>query len=471
MTRRFSFRFPALLPAALGAALLLSGCGSPIMDTIGDWFSTSHKSNLRGLRVSLIGSEEDLQVDPAIATTPVVLPAPFRNPDWPQPGGYSSNAMYHLEAPGPLRQIWSVDAGKGTDDDSMLTAPPVVGGGRIYVLDAEAHIRVFRLSDGRPLWDKRLAPKNGTDMPTLWGLLGKPNTIEPPSGMGGGVAYDDNKIFITSGFGVLHAMDAATGRDIWSRNLNLPIINAPVVKDGRIYISTHDNHFYAIAEADGRVLWEHQAITEPASLLASTSAAVAGEFVVAPFTSGELYAYSVQNGQSPWNDVLSRSGHVTQLSEIDAIAGRPVIDRDMVFATSQSGVTVGINLATGDRAWVKNIGGIQTPWVAGDYVYVVDNNSRLVCLTRKEGKVRWIHQLPEFENPEKKRYPILWAGPVLVSNKLIVVSSTGYAEAVSPYSGRLMGRVEIPDGAYIAPIVANGTLYLYTNDAELVALR
>jgi hypothetical protein len=31
--------------------------------------------------------------------------------------------------------------------------------------------------------------------------------------------------------------------------------------------------------------------------------------------------------------------------------------------------------------------------------------------------------------------------------------------------------VEIPDGAYIAPIVANGTLYIYTNDAELVALR
>jgi hypothetical protein len=212
MTRRVAFSFPALLPAALGAMLLLSGCGSPIMDTIGDWFSTSHKSNLRGLRVSLIGADDDLQVDPTIATAQVVLPAPFRNPDWPQPGGYSSNAMYHLEAPGPLRRLWSVDAGKGTDDDSMLTASPVIGAGRIYVLDAEAHIRVFRLADGRPVWDKRLAPKNGTDMPTLWGLLGKPNTIEPPSGMGGGVAFDDNKIFVTSGFGVLHAMDAATGR-------------------------------------------------------------------------------------------------------------------------------------------------------------------------------------------------------------------------------------------------------------------
>ncbi|MBV9550879.1 MAG: PQQ-binding-like beta-propeller repeat protein [Alphaproteobacteria bacterium] len=459
-----------LLPAALSAMLLLSGCGH-VADWLGDTFSSSHKSNLRGLRVSLLNSEEELQVDATIAAVPVVLPTPFRNPDWPQPGGYPSNAMYHLDAPGPLRKVWSIDAGKGTDDDSMLTAAPVIGGGRIYVLDSEAHIRVFRINDGRPIWDKRLAPKNGTDMPTLWGLLGKPNTVEPPQGMGGGVAYDANRIFVTSGFGVLYAMDAATGKEVWRRDLGLPILNAPTVKDGRIFVSTHDNHFYAIAEADGRVLWDFQAITEPASLLASTSAAVAGEFVLAPFTSGELYAFRVQNGQTAWSDILSRSGHVTQLSELDTIAGRPVIDRDMVFATSQSGVTVGINLATGDRAWVKNIGGIQTPWAAGDYLYVVDNQSRVICLTRKEGKVRWVHQLPAYGNPEKQRYPILWAGPVLVSNRLVLVSSDGYAEAISPYNGRLLGRVDIPDAAYIAPVVANGTLYIYTNSAELVALR
>jgi len=463
-------RFPALAAAALGAALLLGGCTSA-RDFLGDIFTATHKSNLRGLRVSLLSADESLQPDPALAQTRVVLPAPFRNPDWPLPGGYASNAMYHLEAPGPLRQIWSVDAGKGTDDDSMLTAPPVVAAGRIYVLDSEAHIRVFRASDGRPLWDKRLAGKNGTDLPTLWGLLGKPNTISPPQGMGGGIAFDDNKIFVSSGFGILYEMDAASGREIWKRDLGLPILNAPTVKDGRVYVSTHDNHFYAIAEADGRILWDRQGITEPASQLASTSAAVAGEFVLAPFTSGELYALRVQNGQNAWSDVLSRTGHVTQLSEIDTIAGRPVIDRDMVFATSQSGVTVGISLASGDRVWAKDIGGIQTPWVAGDYIYVVDNNSRLFCLARKDGAIRWIHQLPEYGNPEKRRYPILWAGPVLVSNRLILVSSDGYAQALSPYTGQLLGRVDIPDGAYIAPVVANGTLYIYTNSAELVALR
>jgi len=95
----------------------------------------------------------------------------------------------------------------------------------------------------------------------------------------------------------------------------------------------------------------------------------------------------------------------------------------------------------------------------------------VICLTRKEGKVRWLHQLPQWDDPDNKTGPIIWAGPVLVSDKLIVTSSDGYAEAISPYTGRLTGRVEIPTGTTIAPVVANDTLYLFTNDADLVALR
>jgi outer membrane protein assembly factor BamB len=198
---------------------------------------------------------------------------------------------------------------------------------------------------------------------------------------------------------------------------------------------------------------------------------VSGETVIVPYTSGEIFALRAQNGQVGWSDVLSRTGHVTALSALDDIAGRPVIDRGVVYAISQSGLMAAFQINTGERLWSRDIGGIQTPWAAGDFVYVIDNNARLICLTRKEGRVRWIHQLPQYEDLEKKKDPIIWAGPVLVSDKLIAVSSNGYAEAVSPYDGKLSGRVEIPDGTNIAPVVANGILYLYTSDAELVALR
>ena len=158
-------------------------------------------------------------------------------------------------------------------DTTQFPAPPIVAGGYVFTLDSEAHVYVFRALDGREVWNKRLAPKNGTDMPTLWGLLGKPNTVDPASGMGGGIAYDQGKIFVTSGFGVVICMDAATGRELWRHDMQMPIINAPVVSGGRVFFSTYDNHFYALAEANGRQLWDHQGIAEPAGMLVSTSAA------------------------------------------------------------------------------------------------------------------------------------------------------------------------------------------------------
>src|SRR3954465_9610542 len=113
----------SILLVVAAASLLLSGCS--VIDEVGSWFSSSgKKSNLRGVRIPVMSIDADLKPDAAIAATPVLLPPPYRNTEWPQPGGYAANAMYHLAAPGRLRQIWSESAGKGNDIDSHLTSAP-----------------------------------------------------------------------------------------------------------------------------------------------------------------------------------------------------------------------------------------------------------------------------------------------------------------------------------------------------------
>jgi outer membrane protein assembly factor BamB len=458
-----------IVAAVTAVALLVSGCA--MLDTVGNWFdSGGKKSKLRGERISVMTADETLHIDATLNTVPVQLPAPYKNAEWPEPGGYASNAMYHLEAPGPLRVLWQQDAGKGSDASSRLTAAPVVADGRIFVLDSAAHVYAFDAGSGKPLWNRGLAPA-GKDESWLFGLFGNNGKMDPTKGYGGGVAYDDGKLFATSGFGEVLALDARTGKKLWSQDLGVPIVNAPAANGGRVFVSSHDNHFYALAQTDGRKLWDHQGIAESAGILESTSAAVAGEYVMAPYSSGEIYALRVTNGRPAWNDMLTHSGVATALSELDDIAGRPVVDRDEVYAISHSGIMAAINLNTGDRLWSRDIGGIQTPWAAGDYVYVLTTDEELICLTRKEGKVKWIHQLQRWEDTEEKHGAITWSGPVLVSDRLVVVSSTGVAAAVSPYTGELLAKMEIPAGTYIAPVVANGTLYLYTSEAQLVALR
>jgi len=132
---------------------------------------------------------------------------------------------------------------------------------------------------------------------------------------------------------------------------------------------------------------------------------------------------------------------------------------------------VAIDLRTGDRVWEQDIGGTQSPWVAGDYVYVLANDESLICLTRQDGKIRWVRDLPRFQKPKKKEDALFWTGPVLAGDRLIVASSAGEAFSVSPYTGDPLGWTEFPDGVFVTPTVAGKTLYVVTSDADLIALR
>jgi outer membrane protein assembly factor BamB len=158
-------------------------------------------------------------------------------------------------------------------------------------------------------------------------------------------------------------------------------------------------------------------------------------------------------------------------SVLSDINGSPVIDRDRVYAVSFSGRLVAISLRTGDRLWDQEVSGVQTPWIAGDFLFLLTTDGDVLCLSRRDGRIRWVNSLPRFEDPEDREGPIYWTGPILVSDRLIVVGTNGQAVSISPYSGRLLGQIELPDGVDIPPAVANGTVYVFTNEGDLVALQ
>ncbi|MEM7173487.1 MAG: PQQ-binding-like beta-propeller repeat protein, partial [Pseudomonadota bacterium] len=64
-----------------------------------------------------------------------------------------------------------------------------------------------------------------------------------------------------------------------------------------------------------------------------------------------------------------------------------------------------------------------------------------------------------------------WTGPVLAGDRLIVGGSNGTAISVSPFTGEILGSLELPDSVAVTPVVADNTLYFLTDNATLVALR
>jgi outer membrane protein assembly factor BamB len=435
--------------AVLGA-FTLSAC-----ETFDQFITPGKKIDIRGERVSVLPGARVIEADPKLANDAVKLPKPVVNGDWPQPGGYADNVMHHLSAAGELERAWSTNVGAGSSTASRLTASPVISNGKIYALDSEVQVTAYDAKSGDELWSTDLTPEDE----------------DAEDGFGGGIATNGGRIFVSTGFGFIVALDANTGKEVWRRTTTVPFRAAPVVNGGRVFVATQENQLLALAEDDGRVLWDHRGIAESAGILGSNSAAVSGDLVVVPYTSGELFALNVRNGRAAWSDTLARSGGLTPLSTLADISGRPVIDRGMVFANSHAGRLVAIDIRTGERVWTIDVGGTQRPWVVGDYVYVITDDAKVMCVRRADGRVRWIHQLDAFRNPGSRTGPISWSGPVLVSDRLVAVSSEGYAVSISPYTGEVLGQIDIPDKAFIAPIVADNMVYVLTDDARLTALR
>ena len=446
-TKILRFTVPVLV------MLTVAGC-----DTLGvsDWFDTTRKIKIAGERISVMSKGTTLVADAQLKDTPVVLPEPQHNMSWPEAGYDSGNLAPHLAAEGNFKEVWKVSIGVGSNDTAPLTAPPVIADGTVYVIDAESRVSAINAKTSAKVWETPLAPQDEEDQ---------------DRGFGGGVAYSDGKVFATSGFGFAVALDAKTGKELWRAKIDSPVHSTPVVAGGRVYVITRQNQLLALDVKDGHTLWNHTGSDEAASMLASSNVAVTGETVVVPYSSGELYALRVENGRPAWNDSLTRSGNVTALTDINDIAGRPVIDRDLVIAVNHSGSLVAMNIANGDVVWSRDIPSIQTPLVAGDFVYVVSTEGEVTCLLRRDGRVKWTTQLQGYDDPDDKEDPIVWSGPILVSNRLLLLSSDGRAALISPFTGEKQSEMEIPEGTRVPPVVADGTLYLLTEDADLIALR
>jgi outer membrane protein assembly factor BamB len=197
---------------------------------------------------------------------------------------------------------------------------------------------------------------------------------------------------------------------------------------------------------------------------------------VASFASGELVALRADNGTELWNNPLSHTTRTNALSEIRDIAGRPVIYKGDVFAISHADVMAATDLRTGQVRWTIPVSAFTSPWAAGDVVFAVDDSGEAICASRDSGQLYWLTDLnapppPTKKHPHPKRVRAAWSSPILANNRLITVSDTGDAVAIDAKTGAVVDRVHIGEDALIGPIAVNGTIYLVTQKADLIAIR
>jgi outer membrane protein assembly factor BamB len=408
-----------------------------------------------GERIPVLSSEAGVQVDPELADVPVVVPAPVVNSEWSQSGGNAAKSVGHVALGETPSQAWSVSIGQGSSSRARLGAAPVMGDGRIYTIDTQAVVRAIDPQTGSTIWQHQISGPGVSDR-TLFG---------------GGVGFANGRVYATNGAGDAAALEAATGNSIWQVRPGAPLRGAPTIGADSVYVVSQDNQLFALNEQTGATRWTASGSVEASGVFGAASPAFAQSTVVAGYSSGELAAYRYENGQEVWSDALSRTTVTTSVHALTDIDADPVIDQGRVFAIGQGGRMVAMELNTGQRVWELNIAGIATPWVAGDWVFVVTDQAQLLAISRSNGRIRWMSQLRRWRNEGNSRGAITWRGPVLAGNRLVLVSSLGQIVFASPTDGSVQQTIETRTPISLAPIVVNNQLLILNDEGRLTAYR
>ena len=429
----------------------LSACAGGLFGGGGD----DNTTPTVGDRIPILSRiETGAQVDPALASVQVVLPPAQTNASFAQAGGTASKSYGHLALGEQPTKAWTAQIA-GSSNRARLGAAPVVGGGRLYAVDVDGTVHAFDAQTGAKIWTRNAALESNLRN----------------SAFGGGVSFDSGKLYGTNGAGEVIAMDASTGNELWKVTPSGPLRGSPTVAFGSVYVMTQDNQIFALDANDGSLQWQESASSTQAGVFGVAAPAVGQGTVIAGYSSGELVAYRYENGRSLWADALARTSISTQVGTLTDIDADPIIDNGRVYALGQGGRMAAYELVTGQRIWELNLAGISTPAIAGEWIFTLTDDARLLAIARSTGKVRWLTQLAEYRNAEKKKDPIFWTGPVLAGNSLWLVNSRGELWRVSTGEGSAQLYQELGEPVSLPPVVANETLYILDDSGRIHAFR
>ncbi len=407
-----------------------------------------------GNRIDIMGTEATTIEDPSLANMSVILPPAELNAEWAQPGGDAKKSPGHLQLATTIAPVWSANIAAGSSR-ARLASAPVVSGGRLYAIDTNATVSAFDANTGAKLWAVSL----GTDKDGKASLFG------------GGVSVNGAFIYATNGVGDVAAMNAENGTIIWKKRPAGPLRGAPTLSNDNVYVMTQDNQIYAIRQSDGEPQWNEAGPVGVSGIFGVGAPAAAQGTVIAGYSTGELSAYRYENGRTVWNDTLSRTAMSTSVSTLTDIDADPVIDRGRVFALGQGGRMAAYELVTGQRIWEINIAGIATPVVAGEWVFVLTDDAKMLAVARSSGKIRWQTKLQRYEKEKSKSGQITWRGPVLAGGRLIATNSRGEIWSIAAENGAATQIINARAPISVQPIVANGMLYILDDKGRISAYR
>ena len=313
-------------------------------------------------------------------------------------------------------------------------------GSRVFVASHNGAVEAFDLASGRRLWRRKLR-----------------------AALAGGPGVGDGLVVVGSSKGDVIALSVADGKPRWRRRINSEIIAAPAVGDDLVVVRGVDGRLEALSTMDGTDKWIVNEPVPQLSLRGTSRPILIGSLAVCGFDNGRVLAVSRADGMTAWNAVISEPHGSSELQRLIDVDAPVVAAGDDLYAVAYQGRVVRLSRDNGQSMWTHDLSSFRGLAVDGDGVYVSTADGDLVRLDRRTGAVQWQQKVLERRE---------LSAPVVYRGRVVVADLDGYVHWFDPATGAYLARVRAGrHRVSTTPVIAGDLLLVFTDGGDLSAFR
>ncbi|TCV92238.1 outer membrane protein assembly factor BamB [Biostraticola tofi] len=345
-------------------------------------------------------------------------------------------------------EVWNRSVGNGTGE-IYSNLRPAWQDNKVFAADRHGIVKAIDADSGKEIWTASLAEKTSFFRPNRSALLS------------GGLSVDGGHVYVGSELAKVFALNTEDGTVAWETQVAGEAVSTPVASDGVVLVHTSNGMLQALDQTNGVVKWTVNLDVPPLSLRGESSPTAAFGAAIVGGDNGRVSAVLINQGQLVWQQRISQPSGATEIDRLSDVNTTPVVNNNVVYAMAYNGNLAALDLRSGQIIWKREIGSVNDLIVDGSRLYLVDQDDRIVALDTQGGVTLWRQSELLHRN---------LTSPVLYNGYIVAGDSEGYLHWINTEDGRFVAQQKVDSSGLLSkPVVASDKLLVQAKNGEVYA--
>ena len=353
-----------------------------------------------------------------------------------------------------VTRLWRTSVGDGAGESGVRLRPSVADG-VLYADSTDGKLAAIDANTGKTLWSK----SSRTHGWFGWGDKKRKDAM-----YAGGPVVVGDLLAVGTLDGHVYGVNAKDGAPRWEAELDSEVLASPAIAGDLVVVRTEDGRVYGLDAATGKRRWVYDQGNVPLlSLRGNGGLLVANGVVFFGSDDGKLVALRLDNGSKLWEQRLASGEGRTEIDRLDDVDGSVLLDGTTLYAAAYHGNLAAVDGPSGRPLGAHPFSSFDSLALGGNAIFGVDDNSQVWAFDKSGGADIWKNAALKYR----------WlTGPAVQGDYVVVGDMEGYVHWLQTGDGALAARERLSKKAIRAqPLVVGDTVYVEDVKGHIGAYR